>query len=106
MTEYWNSSELSTQARRQRLEAKRALWDGRLAFRAGVSPDDNPHGGWQTKARLGEITHQELLWCRWLHGWLIEYHESPTAGIPARSKGNSDATISSGTSGHGPPLAG
>jgi hypothetical protein len=76
MTEFANASEIQTQTRRQRSEAKRAVWDGRKGFTEGLDGvADNPYEGWN-KLKDGQHSHQCLLWCRWLLGWLIEREKS------------------------------
>ena len=78
MTEFSNSAELQEHTRTQRLEAKRALWLGRCAFLEGISPDDNPYRGWKALPD-GLRSHQCLLWCRWLLGWLTEWEKRNTS---------------------------
>lgn len=73
MTDFSNVAEIREQTRRQRVEAKQALWAGRSAFLDGIDAAANPHGGWE-KLTHGLHTHQCLLWCRWMYGWLTEFH--------------------------------
>ena len=77
MGEFTNSAESREQQRRRRVDSKRALWDGRVAFKQGKDGiADNPFNGWNLLEK-GQHTLQCLLWCRWLYGWLMEFHASP-----------------------------
>lgn len=77
MTDFTNVAEVREHSRQQRVDAKRALWAGRKAFGEGKDGvKDNPFDGWQSRED-GLRTFQCVLWCRWLYGWLVEFHQSP-----------------------------
>ena len=72
-----NVPETREAQRRKRMECGRAYSQGVHAFHQGV--DANPYEGWQ-RSHLKQHSHQCLLWCRWLNGWLDEYLKKEAAG--------------------------
>ncbi len=69
---YDNPNESRAEKRRKRLAEMKAYNEGVHAFHEGKDGSDNPYNGWERKGTR-QHSHQCLLWCRFLKGWLDRY---------------------------------
>lgn len=74
MMRHDNLQEIATLKRRQKRQAWLATQEGRQAYWDGKDGGtDNPYNGWNELPGNPCLSHQCLLWCRFLLGWLREY---------------------------------